>query len=282
MSSGGPPKHLPAATAPATTGCNRTQTNYPTNSVTTPLPLTLTATCLTPASITLLTLLMRRSTLSQPPRNKLRITRKPIQLNRILTSTRRHRTKIRLTHPITLLMQHPIRRIHPQPTPRPRTPTRNHLRSTQVRDRRLCNTVGDTAMALRSANGYPHEDVLNETNALNFNVNAIDFRLAFQPDADIRFSLRHQFIGVQQPGHSQHSFLRTSPVHHYLLMNGRLLVTPCSSTLRTVNFIGTLSVGFTSPNLVTESAFVGGPSYSIVMSMLRCPPGFLTISFSNS
>ncbi len=115
---------------------NQTQSDDPNDSVTA-LLLTLTTTRLTPTSITLLALLIRRRTLSQPPRNKLRITRIPIQLNRILTSTRTRVLEYRLPHPVTLLMQHPIRRIHPQPTPRPCPTTRQRLSTTKLTKRQF-------------------------------------------------------------------------------------------------------------------------------------------------
>ncbi len=136
MSSGGTPRRSSAATTP--TANHRTGRKLTTqNGSTAALLLTLPTTSLTTKGITLLTLLIRRNTLSQPLRNKLRITRKPIQLNRILTRARIRVLEHRLTHPITLLMQHPIRHIHPQPTPRPRTTTRNSLRTTKLTKRQF-------------------------------------------------------------------------------------------------------------------------------------------------
>ncbi len=121
---------------------NQRQTDDPNGSVAA-LLLTLPTTSLTPTSIALLALLIRRSTLRQPLRNVLRITRIDVQLNRILTSTGCPRAKIRFPHPVTLLVQHPIRRIHPQMTPRPRTPTRQHLRGTKMIHWYRRNFVGD-------------------------------------------------------------------------------------------------------------------------------------------
>ncbi len=158
---------------------NQTQSDNPNDSATA-LLLTLTTTSLTTTSITLLTLLIRRRTLSQPPRNTLRITRIDIQLNRILTRTRRNRTKIRLTHPVTLLMQHPIRHIHPQPTPRPRTTTRNKLRGTKLINHRGC-FVRYRHTLTHTVAYQPFSHALRQTDTDYLNLQVVSTRLITQP-----------------------------------------------------------------------------------------------------
>ncbi len=158
---------------------NQTQSDNPNDSATA-LLLTLTTTSLTTTSITLLTLLIRRRTLSQPPRNTLRITRIYIQLNRILTRTGCPRAKIRFPHPVTLLMQHPIRRIHPQPTPRPCPTTRNKLRGTKLINHRGC-FVRYRHTLTHTVAYQPFSHALRQTDTDYLNLQVVSTRLITQP-----------------------------------------------------------------------------------------------------
>ena len=80
-----------------------------------------------------LSLLVIRGSLGRHPlRNPLRIPRKLIQLKRSITITHRVATNHRLTHPVRLLMQYPIRSLHPQMRPQPRTPMRIRLSPTEI------------------------------------------------------------------------------------------------------------------------------------------------------
>ena len=65
----------------------------------------------------------------------LRIPRIVLQLNNRIRTTNRTRTNDRLTHPVRLLMQHPLSSLHPKMRPQPRTPTRIHLRTTNIMHR---------------------------------------------------------------------------------------------------------------------------------------------------
>ncbi len=80
--------------------------------------------------------LVGRHTLRHPPRDVLRIPGMTLQLvgtgTRVRPPTTR-RVEHRLTHPVTLLVQHPLPRHHPQPAPRPRTQARHNLPLTQLR-----------------------------------------------------------------------------------------------------------------------------------------------------
>ncbi len=231
------------------------------------LPLTLTTTRLTPASITLLTLLIRRRTLSQPLRNKLRITRIYIQLNRILARTGCPRAKIRFPHPVALLVQHPIRSIHPQVAPRPRPTTRNNLRGTKM-IHMSSHLIIDIRGLPNTADHHPRHMMLHQPYAHHISVDSLTAYL-FQPARKTSFDLtEHLLSGHLIPHLDNPPHIDKTP-HQFLLTNGRLCVAPSFSTHFTTNFVGTLSTGFTSPSLVTEPAFAGGPSYSILMSMLR-------------
>ena len=80
-----------------------------------------------------LSLLVIRGSLGcHPLRNPLRLPRKLIQLKRGITITHRITTNHRLTHPVTLLMQHPLSGLHPKMRPQPRTPMWIRLRRTKI------------------------------------------------------------------------------------------------------------------------------------------------------
>ncbi len=243
----------------------RTRRTY---SVTTALLLTLTTTSLTTTSITLTPLQLSLIPPTQPIRNKLIITRIPLQLTPTITRPRTHITRSttenRLTHPITLLMQHPIRRIHPQPTPRPRTTTRNNLRTTKLIERQ--------SYAVRRYDSTRHTVDSQLRIKLIIPADVVDSyfdtvcALLENPTPYRLFSFSNELVcGLQFSRHASHLLCFPSPI-------SKRLRSPCHpvGVLREHSPPRRYSVGGVHvPSLVTESALAGGPSYSIRMSILR-------------